>query len=126
MSVSHPTDQDLQHSLFISWAILGAAIVVPILALIIPYPRIDNLTLSGWFSRSGALTTVFAILAEVILIRAKLSITPAGFGWTGLQDLRDKFLPKFERPELLILILTVAGTLNWGYGDLILTYYNIR
>lgn len=125
MSAVKPTDQDLQESLLLSWAILGAAIVVPILALFIPYPRIGELNLAGWFSRSGAVTTVFAILAEVILIRAKLSITPAGFGWPGLQDLRDKFIPKFERPELLILILTVVGTLNWGYGDLILTYFNI-
>ncbi|MDD1016858.1 hypothetical protein [Pseudomonas rubra] len=119
MAVREPTDKDLQQSLWLSWVIVGLAIVIPIMALSIPFPRFDGLDRAGWFSRSGSVTTVFAILAEVILIRAKLSITPLGFGWEGLQEQRDKFIPKFEGPELLILILTVFGTLVWGYGDLL-------
>jgi hypothetical protein len=119
VAFKEPTDQDLQQSLSLSWAILSLAIVVPILALVLPHPRIEGLTLAGWFSRSGAVTTIFAILAEVILIRAKLSITPPGFGWKGLNELRHKFLPKFQRPDLLILILSILGTLIWGYGDLL-------
>jgi len=121
MAVKQPTDQDLQQSLWLSWVILLLAIVLPILALAISFPRIPGLDRAGWFSRSGAVTTIFAILAEVILIRAKLSISPPGWGWDGLQEQRDKFIPKFSYPELLILTLTVVGTLIWGYGDLLFT-----
>ena len=119
MAVRTPTDQDLQQSLSLSWGIVVLAIAIPIMALTFPFPRVDVLDRAGWFSRSGAVTTVFAILAEVILIRAKLSITPPGFGWKGLKEQRDKFIPKFEGPEMLILILTILGTLIWGYGDLL-------
>lgn len=122
MAAREPTDRDLQQSLSLSWVIVGLAIAIPIMALIMPFPSVAELDRAGWFGRSGAVTTVFAILAEVILIRAKLSITPPGFGWKGLKEQRDNFIPKFERPELLILILTILGTLIWGYGDLLLAW----
>jgi hypothetical protein len=119
MAVYQPSDKDLQQGLTLSWLILGLAVVVPVLALFFPLPPVSGVDRPGWFGRSGAVTTVFAILAQVILIRAKLSITPAGFGWEGLQEQRDKFIPKFNSPELLILVVTVVGTLIWGYGDLL-------
>lgn len=121
MDVKQPTDEDLQHSLWLSWLILVLAIAVPVIALFAPFPRVYGLDRAGWFGRSGAVTTAFAILAEVILIRAKLSITPTFFASEGLSQQRDKFITKFNPPELLILALTVAGTLIWGYGDLIYT-----
>jgi di/tricarboxylate transporter len=101
-----------------SWILIALSVVIPILALIIPYPHAVGLDRSGWFARSGALTTVFAILAEGVLVRAKLSITPVGFGWSGLQEQRDKFIPRFNGPEWLIFTLTILGTLIWGYGDI--------
>ncbi len=122
MAFKEPTRRDLEQTLSLSRLILALAFIFPVLALTIPYPRVAGLELTGWFSRSGSVTTIFAILAEVILIRAKLSITPPGFGWTGLNELRAEFIPKFERPEMLILILTVVGTLIWAYGDLLLTW----
>lgn len=126
MAVKQPTDEELQQSLLLSWVILTLAMAVPVIALFFPLPRVHGLDRAGWFGRSGAVTTVFAILAEVILIRAKLSITPPGWGWEGLQEQRDKFIPKFNSPELLILALTVVGTLIWGYGDLIFTQLTSR
>lgn len=126
MAVYQPTDKDLQRGLTLSWLILGLAVAVPILALFFPLPPISGLERAGWFGRSGAVTTVFALLAQVILIGAKLSITPAGFGWEGLQEQRDKFIPKFNSPELLILGVTVVGTLIWGYGDLIFVQLKSR
>lgn len=118
MALKEPTDRDLWHSLSLSWLLIFLAAVIPVLASIIPFPQAVGLDRAGWFSRSGALTTVFAILAEGVLIRAKLSITPVGFGWVGLQEQRDKFIPKFNGPEWLIFTLTVIGTLIWGYGDI--------
>lgn len=118
MALKEPTDRDLWHSLSLSWLLIFLAAAIPLLALILPFPQAAGLDRAGWFSRSGALTTVFAILAEGVLIRAKLSITPVGFGWVGLQEQRDRFIPKFNAPEWLIFTLTVIGTLIWGYGDI--------
>ncbi|WP_447869138.1 hypothetical protein [Pseudomonas putida] len=118
MALKEPTDRDLWHSLSLSWLLIFLAAAIPLLSLILPFPQATGLDRAGWFSRSGALTTVFAILAEGVLIRAKLSITPVGFGWVGLQEQRDKFIPKFNAPEWLIFTLTVIGTLIWGYGDI--------
>lgn len=61
-----------------------------------------------------------ALMAEVVIVRAKLSITPAGFGWTGLNELRGLFIPLFGRIEWPMLALTIAGTIIWGYGDLLI------
>ncbi|PWU30681.1 hypothetical protein DK254_00045 [Pseudomonas sp. RW407] len=122
MAVKEPTDPELQTSLFIAYGLLVIAFISPMLALMLPMPPFKGLELGGWFSRSGAVTTVFALLAESVLIRAKLSITPVGWGWGGLQEQRDRFIPKFNAPELTVFCLTIVGTLIWAYGDLPFTW----
>jgi hypothetical protein len=118
MAFKEPTDTELQRSLNIAWGLVFLAVLAPILSVFLPYPHAQDLDRGGWFGRSGAVTTVFAILAEGVLIRAKLSITPVGFGWEGLQEQRDRFIPKFNNPEWIIFSLTIVGTLIWAYGDL--------
>lgn len=118
MSFKEPTDEDLQRSVKIAWALIALSILAPVLSLVIPHPRLPGIDLGGWFSRSGAVTTVFAFLAEAVLVRARLSITPAGLGWVGLNELRKKFLPKFNKSDLVLFCLVIAGTLVWAYGDL--------
>lgn len=118
MAFKEPADKDLQQALRIAWLLILLAALAPILSLVLPVPVIPELERGGWFGRSGAVTTIFAILAEGVLVRAKLSITPIGFGWVGLQEQRDAFIPKFNSPERLIFGLTVIGTLIWAYGDL--------
>lgn len=118
MTFKEPKDKDLKKSLNIARVLILLAILAPILSLALPLPPIPGLERGGWFGRSGAVTTVFAILAEGVLVRAKLSITPIGFGWVGLQEQRDAFISKFNAPEWLIFGLTIVGTLIWAYGDL--------
>lgn len=65
------------------------------------------------------MTTVFALLAEGMLVRARFRITPPGFGWTGLNEQRARFLPHFGRLERLTFWITLGGTLIWAYGDLL-------
>jgi len=118
MSFKEPTDQDLQRSVNVAWTLITLAVLGPILSLVAPYPDLPDLDLGGWFSRSGAVTTVFALLAEAVLVRARLSITPAGFGWHGLNEHRQKFIPKFNRSDLALFCLVIAGTMIWAYGDI--------
>jgi hypothetical protein len=117
-AVKEPTDKELQWSLYIAWGLVALAIAAPVLGYFGPRPASMAGDLGGWFGRSGAVTTVFALLAETVLVRAKLSITPAGWGWVGLNEQREIFIPKFNRPELAIFWLVVIGTLIWAYGDL--------
>jgi len=118
MSFREPVDDDLQNSLKVAWCLIALSILAPVLSLIIPYPPLPGVDLGGWFSRSGAVTTVFALLAEAVLVRARLSITPAGFGWEGLNEQRAKFVPYFNKSDRALFCLVIAGTLIWAYGDL--------
>ncbi|MOA10797.1 hypothetical protein D3C78_1307030 [compost metagenome] len=120
--MKEPTDQELLRSLRIAWALVMLAIAVPVIAFWGPRPESLASDHGGWFSRSGAVTTIFSLLAESVLVRAKISITPVGFGWDGLQEQRDRFIPKFNAPEWTIFTLTLLGTLIWAYGDLPLKY----
>ncbi|NWD34121.1 hypothetical protein HX793_30435 [Pseudomonas reactans] len=118
MSFKEPTDKDLQRSVNFAWGLIALAVLAPIVSLIAPYPNLRDVDLGGWFSRSGAITTVFALLSEAVVVRAKLSITPPGFGWTGLNELRQKFIPKLDKTDLVNFLIVVIGTLIWAYGDL--------
>ncbi|WP_339437081.1 MULTISPECIES: hypothetical protein [unclassified Pseudomonas] len=118
MSFNEPSDGDLRRSIYIALILILLAFITPILSLLAPYPRLSGVDLGGWFSRSGALTTVFALLAETVLVRARISITPSGFGWVGLNELRRKFLPWFNKSDRVIFFLVITGTLVWAYGDL--------
>ncbi len=110
----------------IVWVLIILAITLPVLSLFAPYPKLPDLDAGGWFSRSGAVMTVFALLAETALVKARLSITPSGFGWNGLSELRQAFIPVFNKFEGLIFVLVTTGTLIWAYGDLPFKYVSAR
>jgi hypothetical protein len=123
MSVEEPVDKGLGRSVCIAWALIALSILVPIFSLILPYPPLAGIDAGDWFSRSGAVTTVFALLAEAELIRARLSITPGTFSDEGLDAKRRKYLPKLRYPDRLVFWLVIFGTLVWGYGDLTFKFY---
>jgi len=77
--------------------------------------------LSVWFQRSGSLTLVFCILAEIFLLKNLalaskiIALNPAID--TNFSKLWFSSISNFS--ELLIHALTVTSTLIWGYGDVI-------
>jgi hypothetical protein len=108
----------LKLNLYLSGALLAIGCWAPIYALIFPRPESE---LAGvWLQRSGSLMTVCALLAAHLISGAKSSITPAGFGWVGLNELRAAYLPRQNKFEVLSLVIVLIGTLIWGYGDLLL------
>jgi hypothetical protein len=114
--VGFPTNADLWRALCVAIALLLVAVLTPVLSVYLP--RIEGQSLNLWFQRSGSLATILALIAEVAIVRAKLSITPAGFGWPGVNEQRRRFLPLLGRVEWAVLVTTLGGTLIWGYGDL--------
>ncbi len=113
-----PSTPKLWLAVVLAVLFLVASFAMPILALSLPRP--DEQPLDLWFQRSGSVTTVFALIAEMVIVRAKLSITPAGFGWPGLNEQRRFFIPLLGKIEWPMLVLTITGTLIWGYGDIYL------
>jgi di/tricarboxylate transporter len=97
VTFKEPQDTDLRKALNIARGLILLAIFAPVLSLVLPLPPIPGLERGGWFGRSGAVTTVFAILAEGVLMRAKLLITPIGFGWVGLQETAQCVHSKVQR-----------------------------
>ena len=124
MSLDGPTEKGLRNCVRIVWTLIIMAIIVPLLSVVAPYPNLPDMDAGAWFSRSGAVMTVFALLAESVLVKARISITPSGFGWIGLNELRQKFIPTFNKFDALIFVLVIAGTLIWAYGDLPFKYYS--
>lgn len=119
-----PTEKGMRQCIRIIWTLMIFAIVVPLLSVLALYPKFPDLDVGSWFSRSGAVMTVFALLAETAVVKARRSINPAGFGWEGLNELRKIFLPQFEKIDAHIFILVITGTIIWAYGDLPFKYYS--
>lgn len=95
-----------------AWGLLSAAIIVAVAAYIGALnPRIEQP--GEWFARSGALVTVLAIFAELVIAKmfARMHV--------GIQ-------PKVRwlvYPRSIAFIVIVIGTFVWGYGDLL--YYSL-
>ncbi|WP_190977129.1 MULTISPECIES: hypothetical protein [Pseudomonas] len=115
MSHYQPTNKDLDKAIRDARIFIVIAIAVPVLALLLPKP--STVELGNWFGRSGAVTTVFALLAQAVLVKAKFWITPPGYGWVGLNEQRARYLPKFDWHENKLFVLTILGTVIWAYGD---------
>lgn len=95
-----------------AWGLLIVAIVVAVAAYmgaLNPRPEQPG----EWFSRSGALLTVLAIFAELVIAKMFSRMH------AGIQ-------PKVRwlvYPRSLAFILIIIGTFVWGYGDLL--YYSL-
>jgi hypothetical protein len=63
-----------------------------------------------WFARSGAIVTVFALLNESQLTEEIGRLT---------NELRKHYLGILNGLRFVTLLSAVAGTLVWGYGDLL-------
>lgn len=118
MSMGGATEAGLGRCVKIVWALIVMAISAPLISVLAPYPALPGLDAGDWFSRSGAITTVFALLAETVVVRARLSITPAGYGRVGINELRLMFIQRFNNFDAMIFVLVITGTIIWAYGDL--------
>ncbi|MBH1605151.1 hypothetical protein I5U63_08785 [Stenotrophomonas maltophilia] len=94
-----------------------AAIIAPLAALIIPL-RPASESLPGWFQRSGAVTSVFAVLAQFRISAFYERIRGGTFAESW--QLFHFFIGHYRLVSTAVATVTVVGAIIWGYGDLVL------
>ena len=78
-----------------------------------------------WFERSGSLTTVIPILISMMDIyhdRESVYFIKYNYARAAPPDVEEQARNYFPRKFFINSVLTVIGTIIWGYGDLIGRY----
>jgi hypothetical protein len=110
---------------------IGLAVVLIVIAALAPnyyekflWLKPDSDSLAQWFERSGAITTIFGLLAINLLEEGVQRLLPAG----KVADLANvhtfsMFEFSFKVLKVVAFLLTLAGTLIWGYGTVLKTHF---
>lgn len=73
-----------------------------------------------WIQRSGAVTTLFSFIAGAMVVFTSGRLyTPGFFGTKQKLDVLKEFKTRFRVAEFSIFLLSILGTVIWGYGDLL-------
>jgi uncharacterized membrane protein YuzA (DUF378 family) len=101
--------------------LLVIAVAAPLATGVFDLFRPESETIGEWFGRSGAITTVFSLLVVSTLNEGLRNLWIPG----QLADLEkiavhEQYKPRFNWCENIALVLTIIGTIIWGYGDLLL------
>ena len=77
-----------------------------------------------WIQRSGAVTTLFSFMAASMIVFTSGRLhTPGFFGSQVKLEILVEFKNYFRVAEALIFVLSIIGTVVWGYGDIIYLRY---
>lgn len=96
------------------------ASIVPLLGAFKPAGE----TLGVWWQRGGAPTVVFAFLAQNKAQYLGSLLTPGSFTSNEMESLRSKYRSIHQICTAAATTLTISGTVVWGYGDLLLNWFN--
>lgn len=105
---------------------VATAIVLALVALIAPIAALNGLfmpssmELAEWFMRSGAITAIFAFSAQTQASAVIELLSPRGLSSTGINGLRKLFIRPLNWINGLIFCVAIAGSVIWGYGDLLI------
>lgn len=100
-------------------ACIAIAVIVPIF-MCMPFIRPESEPFPEWGARSGSITVIFALLAEIYAARI-MQVFQNSEGMD--QEIIE--LPKYLKvPEKFytatVFVVAVVGTIIWGYGDFLL------
>jgi hypothetical protein len=98
----------------------AAIAVVTMLFPFISVMRPASQTLGTWWSRAGAPMSVFAVLSQNAAIRLGEYLQFGSFSSSEMVTLRQKYCAVQAFGFRLSIVLTLVGTLVWGYGDLMI------
>lgn len=112
-------DKRLRTDLLCTFALCVASFLVPVLALVC-HAKPSTDTLGAWFQRSGSLTTVIAVFAQVRAGNFAEKIRGSTFAESW--DYYHKYKHWQAAASWLSVVLIVGGTTIWGYGDLLLAH----
>ena len=105
---------------------LGAFLMLAIFAAILPLFaafKPSGELLGAWWQRGGAPTVVFAFLAQNKAQYLGVLLTPGSFTSNEMESLRSKYKVTHQISAGAASVLTVSGTVVWGYGDLLLHWF---
>ncbi|MBC3493586.1 hypothetical protein [Pseudomonas taiwanensis] len=78
-----------------------------------------------WIQRSGAVTTLFSFIAGAMVVFTSGRLhTPGFWGDSNRIPILIEFRGRFQFAEAAIFLLSIFGTVLWGYGDLIYAWLN--
>jgi len=99
--------------------LLAIAAVAPLAAgtlFLSMKPEADSL--AEWIERSGAITTVFSLLVVSVSSEGLKGLwIPGQMADLDKIEILNKFKPRFAWCENIALVLTIIGTVIWGYGS---------
>lgn len=79
-------------------------------------PEEENI--SVWFQRSGSLIVMLAVIVEFNLLSIHTYLNSARIHFNEYEDLKKKYGVKHNIFSVFTVIIAIAGTVIWGYGDL--------
>gem|GEM_PF-836298 len=104
--------------LCVCYLFVFVAVTAPVVAYFDHIPIFEDRAV--WFQRSGALTTIFALLATTLRDFGSNALYAGGFGEQAKLNVKIEFHQRFSEIFVVGFFLTVLGTVIWGYGDTIL------
>ncbi|MDH1575471.1 hypothetical protein [Pseudomonas sp. GD03746] len=109
-----------------AWLLIAVAVAAPILSILDSVlewaPSFESAEV--WFQRSGALTTIFALLTNQIKeLGSRALHIPGTYGGVVKLQVLAEFERRFQVIFVIAFCLTVLGTLVWGYGDTAYKYF---
>jgi len=116
-------DELAQRYIWLSLAFLALAVVAEVIG-VVGWFKPDNEAPEIWFQRSGAVMTVFSLLAGPGVGSILNSIIPRGMHGLRLRGPLWPFNRRFVMYERAAMLMTIGGTIIWGYGDLIARWVN--
>lgn len=99
--------------------LLGLAVAAPVLAAC-GVMKPSGMESAAWVQRSASITAIFSLLVPVLSNFALRRLwKPGTFASLELIPTLNKYEPVFAAMNGISILFTLAGTLLWGYGDLI-------
>jgi hypothetical protein len=120
-------DRKIKFELFSTLPLLLLSVVIPILAWYGIYQYDTDVSI--WFQRSGSLTVLFAVWLEFKLFKITNLIKPISKNGLTYQDLahraalNTKYGNRLKTYKHITAGLAIAGTVIWGYGDIIRKFF---
>ncbi len=109
----------VQRTLLFGIASIVIGVILPVLAIEISI-RPDGEQLNTWFQRSGSIMVIVAVWAEVKLSSIHHMLNPTGLITSECGTLRKEYGTYYTLIVWLVALVAAAGTLIWGYGDLLI------
>ncbi|MBL7005129.1 MAG: hypothetical protein ISR69_14015 [Gammaproteobacteria bacterium] len=106
-------------TLFFGVVTIAIGVFIPIIAIFVSV-RPEGESLNTWFQRSGSIMVIVAVWAEVKLSHIQHLLNPTGVYTNDCLKLRKEYGTYYNLIVWLVSLIAVAGTLIWGYGDLMI------